>query len=207
MDILVIDDSLINQDSARQTLGNLGHNLHVTTSYEQGFRALTPLFDGYVQSGATGTKYDCVLSDLLMPASNMLMKERRWESEEQSLGWALVLRAVLNGAQYAAVVSTVGHHDHPAAYALDAIDNAEDTWYQDEQKYLPKKTPQFVINGARVGFFHAPLVLVQGHPGCYWQCDNGVDSRGNTCECCEGTGLAHGKDWGKVLACLIGEDE
>jgi CheY-like chemotaxis protein len=198
MKILVIDDSFVHQESARQTL--TGHELTVATSYEEGFRLLAP-FDSqehYIAKGKKGGVYDVVLSDLLMPAPGMMLSDearREYEGKEHALGWALVLRAVLNGARYAAVVSQVNHHAHPAAFALDAIDNADD---DDAMK------PQFDINGARVGFFHAPTCLVEGVYGCYWKCDRGKNERGNPCKLCNGTGFARGKDWGLVLRVLLG---
>jgi CheY-like chemotaxis protein len=201
MKILVIDDSPIHQASARQTLK--GHDLTIAMSYEEGFNILTPLsYMGYVKKGEKGAEYDVVLSDLLMPASGTMMANpEEFVGQEQPLGWALLLRAVLNAARYAALVSQTSHHDHPAAFALDAIDNADDAW--DPETGQQPKMPQFVINGARVGFFHAPMCLVQGFPGCAWKCDQGKDSRGEPCKLCGGSGLAHGKDWGKVLACLL----
>ena len=207
MRILVIDDSAVHQASARQTLKD--HDLTVATSYEQGFRMLAPVDDegGTVWKDKAGKRFDVVLSDLLMPApGTMLMPaaKKTFEGTEQPLGWALVLRAILNGTRYAAIVSQTSHHDHPAAYALDAIDNAHDAWGDNKwARGLPFKKPQFVINGAVVGFFHSPSCIVHGIRGCSWKCDDGKDSRGKPCEMCEGTGFARGKNWRLVLKSLL----
>ncbi len=204
MRILVVDDSSVHQQSARQTL--VGHDLTVATSYEEGFNILVPLDDRYVVKGGKGTMFDVVLSDLLMPAPGTMLSPKailEFKDKEQPLGWALVLRAVLNGTRYAAVVSQTDHHDHPAAFALDAIDNANDSWGDSKyQRGFPMKKPQFDINGAKVGFFHAPTCLVEGVYGCRWECNKGKNSSGEPCELCDGTGFTHGKDWGKVLAVL-----
>lgn len=196
MKILVIDDSPIHQQAARQTL--MGHALTIAKSYEEGFMLLAPIERGgmYVVSGMKGGVYDAVLSDLLMPASGRMMESpSKFEGKEQPLGWALILRAVLNGATRAAIVSDAHHHAHPAAYALETIDNAIDG---------PTRKPQFTINGAKVGFYyHSPTCLVQGVPGCRWECARGKNQRGETCELCHGTGLATGKDWGTVLEWLL----
>lgn len=205
MRVLVIDDNSLHQQSARQTLKE--HELLVATSYEEGFQLLTPFFDGYVAKGEKGMVFDAVLSDLLMPAPGTMLSpdaKREHEDKEQPLGWALVLRAVLNGARFAAVVSQTNHHDHPAAFALDAIDNADDEWSDKNVNGLPTKKPQFDINGAKVGFFHAPSCVVQGVGGCKWECNQGKDSRGEVCGYCEGTGFTRGKDWGLVLKVLLG---
>jgi CheY-like chemotaxis protein len=207
MKVLVIDDSPVHQESARQTLS--GHDLTLATSYEEGFKALVPIVShgNYVAKGEKGRAYDAVLCDLLMPAPGTMMTEeakREFENKEQPLGWALILRAVLNGTPFAALVSQTSHHDHPAAFALDAIDNVDDAWGDTKyQRGLPMKKPQFDINGAKVGFFHAPTCLVTGVYGCNWKCNQGKDDRGAECELCEGTGFRHGKDWAKVLAVLI----
>ena len=54
--ILVIDDSPIHQQAARQTLGD--HNVTVATSYEEGFQILMPLYENYIAKGAKGGVYE-----------------------------------------------------------------------------------------------------------------------------------------------------
>lgn len=213
MKILVIDDTLAHQASARQTLGN--HDLTVATSYEEGFRLLTPVASlpppykccPDVRRGEKGNYYDAVLSDMLMPATDMMLSlkaKERFEGKEEALGWVLVMRAVLNGTRFAALVSDTNHHDHPAGYALDALDNADEDAYAWGDGRPTTKKPQFNINGASVGFFKSPpLRLVHGVRGCRWKCNDGKDGSGKTCGLCEGTGFAHGKDWGLVLKVLL----
>ena len=206
MKILIVDDAKVHQVSAFQVLAD--HDLTVAKSYDEGLRLLMPLGMPYIKKGVPGGQYDVVLSDLLMPACGMMMAEpEKWIGNEQPLGWALVLRAVLNGAKYAALVSDGDHHDHPASFALEGVDNAEDTWnpasFDDEG--LPPKKPQFVINGATVGFFYrGPSRLVQDMYGCAWKCNRGKDGKGNPCRACNGTGFARGKDWARVVQCLVG---
>jgi CheY-like chemotaxis protein len=205
MNILVIDDSIIHQQSARQTL--VGHNLTIATSYEQGLKLLAPIEDSTVMLGEKGMKFDVVLSDLLMPASSMMLNREAIKVHagvEEALGWALVLRAVLNETRYAALVSDVGHHNHPAAYALDAIDNADDSWGDTKfERGLPRKKAQFIMNGAKVGIFHSPSCFIEGTSCRQLNCNKGRDPQSDVCFRCDGTGLDYGKDWGRVLQCLL----
>jgi uncharacterized protein (DUF983 family) len=70
-------------------------------------------------------------------------------------------------------------------------------------------TPNFVVNGAKVMFVHAPFTAVAGTvcPNCKGAKQvEGYEGKVRDCYYCNGDGLDHnGKDWGKVLAALIGE--
>lgn len=195
MRILVIDDNPLHQQSARQTLKD--HDVTIATSYESAFRILTPLDDNdYVSRGEKGECYDVVLTDLLMPASGMMLSEEakeKYEGVEQPLGWALLLRAILNGARYGAVASNGCHHDHPAGYAMDTVGYA--VYYGGPDWRLK---PQFEINGAKVGFFNKVLLVpVEGTV-----CDT-CHNAGVACDYCKDSGMQLGKDWGFVLNALV----
>lgn len=166
MRILVIDDNPLHQESARQTLGD--HDLTVASTYDEAHRLI------YGETDCTGERqkppeqiFDVVLSDLLMPASGMAIGEegKKYIGQEMPVGFALSLMAALSGAKYVAVVTDTDHHDHPASAMLDTFNSYHDSCI----------SPRFVINGARVGYYHAP------------------------------TPSGQGKEWGKILAHLTAE--
>lgn len=202
MKILVIDDTLINQASARQTLG--GHELTIVGDYDMAHELLAEpeadyrmveaekerrglkywqgmLQDEYEALEAATKKikaelrppppFEVVLCDLLMPAGREAQGDKgsKYVGQEMLVGFALALMAVLQGAKYIAVVTATNHHDHPASAMLDRLSVYR--WAESPQENPAK----FIINGARVGFFHA--VMVEGEKG--------------------------GKDWGKVLSRLL----
>jgi CheY-like chemotaxis protein len=157
MKIIVIDDTLVHRMAAQQTLD--GHDLTVASSYDEAVKLLDR------------ERYEVVLTDLLMPAGRDAQGPRGapFVGQLMPVGFALALHAVLRGAKYVAVVSATNHHDHPASAMLDRLGDA---YWRDEQT-----RPRFVINGATVGFFHHPAVMVEGQ--------------------------GKGKDWGKVLRALL----
>jgi hypothetical protein len=125
--------------------------------------------------------------------------------------------AALNGAKYVAVVTDTNHHDHPASAMLDAFDSR--CPHEHARKGQP---PRFIINGARTGFYRAPMVHVEGTtcPDCNGTGDkevcycveragtpkrdcDGCRGTGRQCWACHSSGKQWGKDWGKVVAHLL----
>lgn len=127
MKILVVDDSHIHQQAAKEQLKN--HETIVVGSYDEGQKLLEKPHD-----------FEVVLVDLLMPASRQQMGNAgmRLAGTEMPVGIFLALLAAKNGAKYVAVLSDSNHHQHPASACLDAFN---------EHEVLP--TP-FVVEGAKV---------------------------------------------------------
>lgn len=183
--------------------------------------------------------FDVVLTDLLMPPGDEKVNYCGQENLKKQLmpvGFALALHAVLHGAKYAAVVTATNHHDHPASAMIDRLgtayweDREKNSWRGDRKKSRAK----FLINGARVGFFHHPACFVEGttceacsgnFPPCghcegtgqgkKWLDDvkrYGLETCtlcngvGNYCTTCKNTGFKEGKDWGRVLTRLLEAD-
>jgi CheY-like chemotaxis protein len=199
MKILVIDDSPIHRQSARQTL--VGHDLTIVGTYDEAYKLLKKeLADsdavhaelGPYQPGPNEEEYlvnfgaeynriskklcppapfDVVLSDLLMPAGKQAQGPigKPYIGQEMPVGFALSLMAAYQGAKYVAVVTATNHHDHPASAMLDPIARDER-----ECDCSFKRPVRFNINGATVCFFQQQPMT-----------------------------LAEGKDWGQVLSYLL----
>lgn len=212
MKILVIDDGPLHQESARQTLK--GHELVIAQTYDEAHRLLNG--DGDVRRQS----FDAVLSDLLMPASARAMAKEglKYIGQEMPVGFAFTLVAALNGAKYVAVVTDTSHHDHPASAMLDAFES------RCPHKYNSSGTPpRFVINGAKVGYYHSPMTPVEGTTctdcngtGSKDECscvERNAGSPKPDCDTCKGTGRycwpcqnsgkKSGKNWGLVLKSLL----
>lgn len=248
MRILVIDDNPLHHASARQTLGGhevtivgtydeahklleepRAHWKAVNDELERrGFKnPYAPNMTAEERAAARAEEkrieqelcppppFEAVLSDLLMPASRMTMgpEGEKYIGQEMPVGFALSLMAALH-AKYVAVVTATNHHNHPASAMLDAFES-RCTHEHDSVG----KPPRFVINGARVGFYHAPMTFVEGTtcPDCGGSGDKEVcycvernagvakpdcdtcKGAGRQCWTCRNTGKQWGKDWGKVL--------
>lgn len=254
MKILVIDDSQLHQQSARQTLE--GHEFTIVGTYDEAHKLLQEPHANYEavkaeleRRGFTKNPYDksttdeeqkarweeqkrvevelcpppsfdVVLSDLLMPASRMTMGDKGMEyvGQEMPVGFALSLMAAIHGARYIAVVTDTNHHDHPASAMLDTF--ASQCPHEHNTVGVPVR---FVINGAKVGYYHSPMTFVEGttcsdcngtgsKEVCYCvernagspksDCD-GCKGTGQRCWTCRNSGKQWGKDWGKVVAHLL----
>lgn len=253
MKILVIDDSPLHQQSARQTL--VGHDLKVVGTYDEAHELLqerradyslvmaklelhgfkSPYDQGATEGERAAARaeqrrlkkelcppqlFDVVLSDLLMPASKMTMAEKglQYVGQEMPVGFALSLMAAIQGAKYVAVVTATNHHHHPASAMLDPF--ASRCPNECDRVGMP---PRFVINEARVGYYHSPMTPVEGttctdcngtgskdvcycvernagvpKPGC-----DDCSGLGRSCWTCRNSGKRCGKDWGKVLIHLL----
>ncbi|MEK7568966.1 MAG: hypothetical protein AAB497_02535 [Patescibacteria group bacterium] len=215
MKILVIDDSANHQNSAQQVLGAL-HDLTVVGSHDEALELLEPQLDNekyktlkseYMSQGIESWPahkkaeaeswlpyWDVVLCDLLMPAGRATQggEGLKHVGKEMSVGWALAITAALRGAKYVAVVTDMGHHDHPASAMLDAMNNTI-----------------FVLHNAKALFTnYVGMVGIEGTQGTCAKCSGSGKDGTYGCYRCNGTGTAysqHGKDWADILAKLLGE--
>jgi CheY-like chemotaxis protein len=182
MKVLVIDDTQVNLVSALRTL--VGHDVTICSTHKDAYEHLNVRYDEerkkalceqYMAQGVKFNDYyfkvlaetrlpywDVVLVDHNMPAYSEASNRR--EGEVMMVGWQMVLIAALNGAKYAAVVTDDNHHADVTSAMLDPLGSA----------YWSGGPVLFVINGAKVGFWHSPN---EGSPD--------------------------GKDWGKVLEALL----
>lgn len=217
MKILVIDDSANHQKSAQQVLGTL-HDLTVVGSHDEALELLSlrldqekyvALVSEYTSQGVDSPSahkkasmesripyWDAVLCDLLMPAGREAQgsKGQMYVGKEMSVGWALAITAALQGAKYVAVVTDMGHHDHPASAMLDSMNRTI-----------------FVLHGANALFTnYVGMVGIEGTQGTCAKCSGSGKDGTYGCYRCNGTGTAyaqHGKDWADILAKLLGEKE
>jgi CheY-like chemotaxis protein len=253
MKVLVIDDKAANREAAKQTI--TGHELTIVGSWDEAVKLLEVRYDEQatkaklVAAGfpATSDKlegearrkwydeyykvketcrvpyWDAVLSDLLMPASRESMggEGMKFVGQEIPVGLVLALLAAKNGAKYVAVVTATNHHHHPASAMLDRLGSAY--WDNDQE-------PNFVINGAKAMFVHAPFIPdpvkdvecynCLGGTACGYcrtklvdgKCPRLHEGEGHAkpCHVCHGKGkhdthVHERKHWGKVLARLLGE--
>lgn len=243
MRILVIDDSTIHRTSAEQTL--VGHDVTIVGTYDEahkllrkpeasfeameaelkrrGFKSLYDQTASKEERDASRMEwerlkqelcpppsFDVVLSDLLMPASRMTMGSEgmKFVGQEMPVGFALALMASQHGAKYVAVVTDTNHHNHPASAMLDSFQARNDVFFD--------------INGAKVGFYHSPMILVEGSicSGCNGTADSAMcycaendtaspkpdciscNGTGRVCRSCGKTGKQYGKDWEEVVTHL-----
>ena len=149
MKVLVIDDKVQHQESARTILAQDGHEAIVVGSYDEAIDILVP-----------GNGFDAVLSDMMMPMSPRDLGRGIYDSNKQMpYGFVLALRAAAAGAKYVAVVTDTNHHADPISAALDRIGGFEgdkEAWncaWEDGAL-----EPRFEINSAKAFFIHAPLV-------------------------------------------------
>lgn len=226
MRILVVDDSSVNLEAAKQTL--VGHELTVCGTYDGALDLLEITYNkeltkqklvsvglppessglnmparGVSWSDADNARWnqwhdakrkfteesrnpfwDAVLVDLLMPAGRDSQGPtgERYVGEPMPVGFALALLAAKNGAKFVAIVTATNHHNHPASAMLDRLSDAY--WHDEDAK------ADFVINGAKAGFFHHPPFYVEGVacPNC-----GGQRYTQQTCGSCDGTG--HDSEW------------
>lgn len=144
MKILVVEDTPMHQESARETLK--GHELTIVDSFP---KALEELQQEH--------PYDVVFTDLMLPMDDKgLYAEAFRRGELVPYGFVIVLRAALYKAKYVALVTDINHHTHAMAIAMDSIAHCGyDRWGQ---------RPRFNINGATCMFAYAPLITPEELP-------------------------------------------
>lgn len=138
LNILVIEDSAVHQQAAREQLAE--HNLTVVGSYDEGQEWLTPYGDLYCKKACEFRKagmsdedasvqalklfrWDVVLIDLMLPASDQKLcsEYQHLAGQEMPLGTTLAFLALKRGVKRVAVVTDTNHHDNPASAALDVM--------------------------------------------------------------------------------------
>lgn len=214
--ILVVEDTLEHQESAKKTLA--GHEVTVVSTFREAMN----------QSG----EFDVVLTDMTFPIELGGAYNPRLATGGEGIiahyGFVIALMAALRGAKYIAMITDTSHHAGAMSAALDFIGT--------HGYYRESFSPNFVINGARVMFVHAPLLEeVVGKQDCWFCKGSGIcasctgtgvrshsrgtfncDSCSNTgnigkCKECNGTKLAdlveYRKDWGKVLRDLTADEQ
>jgi CheY-like chemotaxis protein len=114
MKVLVFDDNQTHRDAAKAQLKD--HDLTVVGTYDEAQRLLTP-----------ESKFDVVLTDLLVPASKKVLGPEGLEfaGQEMPVGIFIgLLAAVKARAKLIAVFTDSSHHDHPASACFDAFEGA-----------------------------------------------------------------------------------
>lgn len=214
MKILVIDDTQVHLDSAKQTLN--GHDVTYCATHEQAVDLLSRRSNSdenrydvlLKQYQAEGMKWgdaydkadaetilpywDVVLADLLMPAGPMSQGEtgQKYVGQEMAVGWSLALQAARTGAKFVAVITDMNHHRHPASAMLDRFNRHF-----------------FTIDGARVLMTnYVNLVGITGTDSPCGEC-RGTGKLGQyNCHRCDIPGRVFaekGKNWGMILEQLL----
>lgn len=204
MKVLVIEDKLMHQQSAMETL--VGHDLTIASSYDEAIK---------IMSGDE-FPYEVVLTDMMMPMSRQTLAPDAFNSREQvPYGFVLALMASQRGARFVAMVTDTNHHQGAMSAALDHLGSAY---------YHEGFNPNFVINGAHAMFIHTPFYrkvlgkktcdVCAGSGTCRYCNGTGQRTNGSgACGCsanvgkcysCKGVGQVDnvntdGKDWGQVL--------
>lgn len=146
MKILVIDDNIIHRNAAKKALE--GHDLTIAKSFDEALELLGSRYDD------KDTEYEVVLTDMNMPMSAQTISKELYDPEQEvAYGFVLALHAAQKGAKFVAMVTDTNHHRGAMSAALDHIGFP---YYPSES--LGGFTPNFVINGAKVMFIHAPLI-------------------------------------------------
>jgi CheY-like chemotaxis protein len=249
MRILVVDDKRKNRQSAMKTLSD--HEIKIASSFDEAMEFLEQKIDKekvqrlLAEAGFTAEPdyqdekqwktyrealreaelksvipfpFKVVLTDMMMPMSKETLHPDAYHPNEQvPYGYVIALLAALHGVKFVAMVTDIDHHQGAMSAALDYLG---DCYYRKDFK------PNFVINGAKVMFVHAPFIqeiiiggceYCKGTGVCHfchgsgWRddvaddCNSCRDDVGK-CKLCDGTGndtVDGGKDWGRILADLI----
>lgn len=123
LEILVVEDKTINQESARFLLKN--HNVSIAGDFVQAIKILAGAeneksFPPYLLSGRT-TKYDVLLSDMMFPLGGGEDMPCRDTYSEQPLGYSLSLIASRLQVPKIAILTDMNHHSGPIAATFDFI--------------------------------------------------------------------------------------
>ncbi len=222
MKVLVIEDKLMHQNSARETLA--GHDLTVVDSFAKAIEVLTK------------EKFEAVLTDMNLPMSKMALHDEAFNPSEQvSYGFVLALLAAKHGAKYIAMLTDTNHHKGAMSAAIDCI---APTYYEwGEGGMHAGKPTVFHINDATAVFVHTPFLedflpdsdCIYCHgTGLCPTCDGTLISNWDKeacwctredrahhkskCGTCNGTlkymkSVYERKDWGRVLKDLLENKE
>ncbi|NTU67106.1 MAG: hypothetical protein HGB08_04260 [Candidatus Moranbacteria bacterium] len=195
MKILVVDDRLANQESARKTLS--GHELIIGGTYASGWSHFRR---------RCNKKFDAVLTDLLLP-------EDLPSDEIFPYGIPLALEALTLGVPLIAIVTFGDHHtEDPRVGMLNGMKNGK----IGESVFMTSvDSPLAALDGECDVCRGKRLVvcknckgtgMTDAEHGRFAQCSciYNEPGRGRShCHFCDSTGRLHGKDWGWVLERLI----
>lgn len=109
LDVLVVEDSPLHQEAARQLLNE--HNLTLVGTFDE---AADVMRKGY----------DAVLTDMFFTQGRGdCMADKSMGRLEMPFGYAVALMACREGVPNVAVVSDASHHANPIAYTMDFLRN------------------------------------------------------------------------------------
>jgi CheY-like chemotaxis protein len=184
MRILVVEDKEVHRKAAEETLAD--HEVTIVYSFDKAMDIMSEDPEPFA--------FEAVLTDMMMPmCKTTLIPEVFNPSEQVPYGFVIALRAALRGAKFVAMVTDTNHHYGAMSAAIDYLGRA---YYKDGSK------PNFVVNGAKCTFVHAPFI--RDVVGVCEECEGtgSQPSDGRKCLYCEGTGEKtryERKDWGRVL--------
>lgn len=208
MRILVIEDKELHRKAAETTLS--GHEVTIIKSFDEAMKLMEQEIDkenvqrllaeaGFLTKPDSNDRerwnayletrdeanaksvipfpFDVVMTDMMMPMSMRTLAPGIFNSGEQvPYGFIITLKATMCGAKFVAMVTDTNHHQGAMSAAIDHLSEA---YYQDGF------SPNFVVNGAKVMFVHAPFVGVPGTtcPEC-----KGKKQVEHDCYTCNGSG-------------------
>ena len=146
LDILVIEDTPLHQESADDQFLNQHSNYAFTLAhnYEQAKQLLTSI----------NKPFDIVLTDLMMPKGSrdtMSPKGMEYIFDQLPYGFPLALLAAKQNVPYIAIVTDINHHDHPMSACIDNLSSA---YWSDQSA----QSSLYKINNSVLGIFHAPFL-------------------------------------------------
>jgi CheY-like chemotaxis protein len=117
LDILVVEDNPLHQESARRLLAD--HNLTLVGTFDEAADFLNGS-SNYAPKKIEQRKYDAVLTDMFLPQGRGdCQRDRSQASVENPFGYPIALLACKKEVPYVAILSQVDHHSSPMAYSMD----------------------------------------------------------------------------------------
>lgn len=169
----------VDEERVKKALFGLGYDHEPHMKYEFQWKAYNNLRKEAEKMFLTSCSFDVVLTDMAFvvdhsgPWSVRIATDS--ENEVVCLGFIIALRAALCGVKYIGMITDSTIHTSTMSSSLDFIGN--------ERRYGESFNPNFIINGARVMFNHAPFIdEVVGEIDCYLCYGSGI------CRTCSGTG-------------------
>ncbi|MFZ5954807.1 MAG: hypothetical protein ACOYT4_00090 [Nanoarchaeota archaeon] len=129
--ILVIEDKLIHQESAKELLKN--HDLTIVNTFEGYLEKMYGVYHKKIQS------FEVILSDLSFPWCN---EGNTYDfRQETHLGYTVPFHSAIYSIPYCAIYTDTDHHDGPIAETFEHFETYE------------ANPPVFQINKTRFMFF------------------------------------------------------
>ena len=150
------------------------------------------------ERATTHPDFDVVLTDLLVPASKQAQGREgmRFIGQEMPLGSTIALLALTAGVKNVAVVTDMNHHHHPASAAFDCFRSNKAEGINILCTNHVGSVAMDEATGEAVD--RSFLDSAEGKAKFPFEGSNDWGPR---------QGLTWGKDWGRVLKQLLGEDE